>query len=156
MTSLFPCRRCHRRGDCPIETEARTRLRGSKITSAKIKCAIPQQDFPVGSVVSVQAFEIDPEYYNNSVIKRRGVVTRWLAGRATVILDKDQEIQKPDGDGAIGYLKNVESDRLALTGAPTLKLCDCGLSYDRCGERDFPSIRQGEWDCFSEKRERYP
>lgn len=154
MTVLSPCRRCHRRADCAIKRAALAALKGTKITKANLLCKIPEQDFPVGTAVQVKAFDLrdlgdEVEQYDKTAITVRGIVSRWRNGKATVALDKDQEITQPN-NGPIGILK-VEPDRLSLVeGASASEMCNCGLvTKARCAARDFPSLREGaDFNCY--------
>lgn len=150
MTVLHPCHNCHRKAGCDLRRDILKNLRGLKITLARFSCYIPELDFPAGAVVDVSAFELveggyADDGYRKAKIVRRGVVRAWHDRKAIVVLDKDQEIQKPEGD-AIGYLK-VTSDRLTATGLPPVELCRCGLSQERCEANDYPSIRDGQFCC---------
>jgi hypothetical protein len=152
MTVLHPCLHCHRRDGCGIRTGLVTRLKGSGITKATVKCKIPEQDFPPGSVVMVQAFEIvenqadyaGPDFFKQRT-DRRGVVRGWRSRLCQVILDKDAEIEQLSGN-PIAYLK-VPSDHLTLLAEPVRELCACGLDAERCENSDYPSVREGEWRC---------
>ena len=155
MTSLHPCLHCHRNKACSIKADTLAKLRGLKISKAKLRCRIPMDDFPVGATVEVTAFELIDMVegfvaYEKVDTIRRGVVSRWNLGKATIVLNKDQEITQPDGS-AIGYLK-VETNRLTRVDTPIIDLCDCGLDVDRCTNGDHPSIRHGTWSCWSEVR----
>lgn len=151
MTLLHPCLHCHRKADCPIKAATSAKLRGLNITKATLRCAIPKEDFPVGAVVDVAAFEILEDGDGNtgkSSIVRRGVISSWHKGKATVVLYRDQEIAVAD-ENAIGYLK-VATDRLSRVDAPIVELCTCGLDVKRCDNSDYPSIRTGDWSCFAD------
>lgn len=156
MAVLHPCFHCHRKADCAIKRETLEKLRGLKISKANLRCSIPQQDFPAGATVDVQAFILteggyDDCGYRKSAVVRRGVVTGWHAGKCSVALNKDQEIEKPE-DGAIGYLK-VTTDRLKRVDEPVQEICGCGLPQSRCENSDYPSIRTGEWSCWQDQRD---
>lgn len=159
MTVLDPCLHCHRKADCPIKRDTLARLRGLNITKARIRCRIPQEDFPAGSAVMVEAFELTEASFGDDDWRkcktyRRGIVSRWHRGEATIVLDKDQEIQSPHtGANPIGYLK-VKSNRLSKVDAPIVELCSCGLSQERCANAVYPSIRDGDWQCWTDLRER--
>lgn len=151
MTVLHPCHHCHRKPSCEIRTKTLAGIRGLGITIARVRCRIPEQDFPPGAVVDVSAFELAEgayadDGYRKTKVTRRGIVRSWHERKAVIVLDKDQEIQKPEG-AAIGYLK-VTSDRLTATGLPSVELCKCGLSQERCEANDYPSIRDnGSFQC---------
>lgn len=147
MTILHPCHNCHRKTDCGIRAKTLASIKGLGLTKANLKCRIPEEDFPPGSVVNVSAFEIDEDDDNKTPITRRGIVRSWRERKAVVVLDKDQEIEKPYNGGNIGYLK-VTSDRLATTGMPPVNLCACGLSEERCIDNDYPSTRDGKFSCY--------
>ncbi|MGO4337799.1 hypothetical protein AB4037_23060 [Labrys sp. KB_33_2] len=157
MTVLHPCHNCHRKADCSIRTKTLAALKGLSITKATLQCRLPQKDFPPGAVVEVKAFDLvekswsrpDDDPFEKRAITRRGVIRSWHQRKATVVLDKDQEIEKGFDDGAIGYLK-VPSQRLTATGLPPVELCSCGLSQARCAAGDYPSVRGGKFQCGSE------
>lgn len=159
MTALHPCLHCHRKADCPIKKTTLERLRGLGITNANLRCAIPCGDFPIGTTVDVKAFEFvdaasgpdGPDLRKRAVV-RRGVVSRWNKNKATIVLNKDQEIEQFDKP-PIGCLK-VETDRLTRIDVPIADLCRCGLTGERCENRDLPSVRGGEWFCWEEALER--
>lgn len=152
MTVLHPCLHCHRKSDCQIKIDTLAGLKGLRISKANLRCKIPRQDFPIGASVTVQAFELfdcgysDAESYRKSAITRRGVVSAWKGNKATVVLDKDEEIETPDGN--IAHL-HAEPDRLARIDAPLVEMCSCGgLSKARCEANDHPSLRNdGAWYC---------
>lgn len=152
MTVLQPCLHCHRSADCETKRSTLARLRGLSITKANVRCRVPKEDFPEGSVVDVKAFEIDTEYSNKFHVVKRGVIARWRSGKVSIVLDKTQEIETPDGHN-IGYL-HVTTDRLTKVEGATRELCKCGLTQERCENRDYPSIRTGEWSCFEQILER--
>lgn len=152
MTSLAPCRRCHRRETCQIKVSTLAGLKGLRISKATLRCKIPQEDFPIGARVSVQAFELlDAGYYEESYRKSAvsvvGIVTAWKGGKATVVLDKDQQIEAVEGN-YIGHLK-AEPDRLLRQPGSIVEMCVCGgLSRARCDAKDHPSLRDGKkWNC---------
>ena len=156
MAVLYPCFHCHRKDGCAIKKETLERLRGLKISKANLRCPIPQQDFPPGTTVDVAAFILteggyDDYGYRKSAVVRRGVVAGWHAGKCSVALNKDQEIEMPE-DGAIGYLK-VTTDRLKRVDEPVQEICGCGLPQSRCENSDYPSIRTGEWSCWQYQRD---
>lgn len=153
MTVLHPCLRCHRKDDCEIKQNTLKQIRGAGVTKAKLRCKIPEQDFPLGSVVSVQAFEIretargDFDDLAKVRVDRVGVVRSWRDGKACVVLNKDQEIQKLyDENDRIGFL-HVTSDRLTRISDAFVDLCKCGLPESRCQDGDMPSVRGGAWFC---------
>lgn len=152
MTVLHPCLHCHRKASCEIKRDALKQIRGIGITKAKLRCKIPEQDFPPGSIVSVCAFELRPGFYGDdgpakATIHRTGVVSRWRGGEALVILNKDQEIMKFfDETDRIGLL-HATSDRLTRVGDALVDLCSCGLPATRCMDDDMPRIRTGDWVC---------
>lgn len=154
MTSLTPCRRCHRRETCQKRADTLASLRGLGITRANVRCTIPEEDFPVGTAVTVKAFELTfggwhDDGWRKSDTVRRGTVVGWSDKKATVVLDQDQEIAIPDRETPISYLR-AEPDRLtAIPDAPKADLCECGnLTKDRCEAKDFPMRRDGsDWFC---------
>lgn len=151
MTSLTPCRRCHRRNDCETRAATLRAIRGMNITKANLRCRIPEQDFPPGSVVDVKAFELGDGWqdgYRKADTVRRGIVCRWRQGRATVVLNADQEIEVPDGE-PIGFLK-AEPDRLTRVDEPVQELCRCGnLTKARCEAKQYPTLKNGsDWLCY--------
>lgn len=156
MTVLHPCLHCHRKEICEIKRDALKQIRGIGITKAKLRCKLPEQDFPPGSIVSVRAFELRPGGYWDedavkSVVHRLGIVHSWRNGEALVVLNKDQEIRKFfDETDCIGLLR-ATSDRLTRIGDALIDLCSCGLSADRCADGDMPSIRIGHWVCAAEQ-----
>jgi hypothetical protein len=152
MTVLQPCFHCHRAADCETKRSTLARLRGLAITKASVRCRIPKDDFPSGTVVDVKAFEIEPEFSNKFEVVKRGVVSRWHNGKVSVVLDKAQEIEVFESH-KIGYL-HVTTDRLTKIGDDVRELCKCGLTQERCENRDYPSTRTGQWECFQAVLER--
>ncbi len=155
MTSLSPCRRCHRRADCEIRERTLASLRGLGITKANLRCAIPEHDFPVGSHVRVQAFELveggywDEGWRRNDIV-RLGTVTGWHGKKATVCLDMGQEIALPEAEGRPPiFFLHAEPDRLTLSDDTVVALCRCGsLPKSRCEAGEFPADRHGNpWGC---------
>lgn len=156
MTALRPCRRCHRRETCPVRADTLKSLRGLSITLANLRCGIPKEDFPIGSTVSVKAFEIvenDREDQVKVDVFKIGVVRSWRNNKANVVLNAGQEIEKIYDGGKIGYL-SVETDRLTRVDAPIVELCGCGIAQERCENSDYPPVRNGEWNCWEAQRER--
>ena len=158
MTVFHPCFHCHRKAECPIKAQAAKALRGFNITKANIRCGIPKQDFPPGTTVEVRTFvladigDFEPTYKKEPAW-RRGVIARWKGSKATVALNKDQEIEQPS-DSAIGYL-SVTPDRLGRVDVPLVELCHCGLTQERCQDGDYPSVRNGEFQCWDAETVRH-
>ena len=127
MTVLHPCLHCHRKSDCQIKRDMHVRLRGSGVTKATLRCKVPESDFPPGSIVSVRAFEMrwDEDGYRDITsvaVDRLGVIRQWRAGKAWVVLNSDQEIQKlDDPNDKIGLL-HCTSDRLTRIGDHIISL----------------------------------
>lgn len=163
MTVLHPCLHCHRKADCQIKRDALIRIRGLGLTKATLRCKIPEQDFPAGSRVSVRTFILNYGQYADSGpvavrTDRIGAVAHWRNRKATVVLDKDQEIESLDDDDVrIGVVK-VPSDRLTRLDEVTKEMCDCGLlTLDRCHKADFPMIKGSkEFYCDREQAQREP
>lgn len=163
MTSLSPCRRCHRRLDCEIRARTLAALRGLGITKANLRCTLPEQDFPVGSRVYVRAFELiegghwDDGWRRNDVV-RAGTVTGWRNKKATVCLDAGQEIAFPESQGRPPiYFLHAEPDRLAKADESATALCRCGvLPKARCEAGQFPTDRHNNrWGCQRENEEHW-
>lgn len=157
MAILHPCLHCHRKHNCEKRQQTLKSIRGLGVTKASIRCRVPQDDYPAGTVVAVEAFEIDDDgacyTQRKYTVTKRGVVARWRNGKATVALDKAEEISVPDGGHNIGYL-HLTPDRLTKIDGSIREICKCGLTQERCDNRDYPSIRNGEWSCFQEVLDR--
>jgi hypothetical protein len=155
MTVLHPCLHCHRKADCQIKRDTHAKLLGTGITKANLRCKIPEQDFPPGARVIIDAFEIRAGEHNAYVdrddrkcaTKRTGVIRCWSGSKCWVVLDKGQEIRKLyDEDDKIGLL-SATTDRLTRIGDDVVLLCACGLDAGRCANNDMPSTRTGKWSC---------
>lgn len=159
MTVLSPCRRCARKGDCERLADLRKSLRGAGITKANVRCGIPKADFPVGQPVVVRCFTLDygefaDSGYRRVNVARHGVVRSHRAGKFRVLLNVGEEVGAPGEDDMPISIVTAYHDQLALVEeqeAP-VKLCDCGLTEDRCGELAYrPHLRSGPWQCWSER-----
>lgn len=156
---LFPCRRCARSETCERRADLRTKLRGSGITKANVKCAIPKVDFPIGQPVAVRTFTMEPagRFHperpedQQVAVSRSGVVQRHRAGRFLVLLNVGQEVGHEDRPISI---IGAHHDQLSLVegrGIP-VDLCPCGLTDDRCEDKTLrPQLRGGPWSCWQER-----
>lgn len=157
MTSLSPCRRCARRGACDRLADLRQTLRGTGITKANVKCAMPKVDFPIGQPVAVRCFTIeDSDRFNPEApdevkvaVSRLGVVMSHATGKFRVLLNVGEEVGPGDRPLAI---VGAYHDQLSLVEGREMPvdLCACGLTEDRCRDpKKRPLMKGGDaWSCY--------